>query len=609
MIAPIEFNARSIPPAEIARSFIPPQVHFESLLARNHTLVLGPRGSGKTTLFKMLTVKALRNWKHARAEDYARKLAFNAAFIPADVAWGTQIDSLKTSSEGPERKEAAFAIHTLRSLLRAMREAVDLGHAHNPEHLEHLAVSLTSAQEEEFVRLVVDRLGVTPAVGSLLGLEAALESTLDAVAEGGPITNFTVETLATKLSLLISTFNNLSGESDRRWGLLFDEMEIAPTRIKTFLLDSIRSFDDRVVIKLALAPFMDDASFDRSPTSPHPLHDYQTVQLTYPNKEDANIFAIELFIATFDRLGFTVSQLADLFASPQGAPSFGRSQNRSNRHKKNLPREFYSLAIKDDSFKKYCDERGVFLENYARSEKNLAQDVRKVLPIVKARDYYLNHFEAGRVVVSRSRKSHVLYTGYPSVVEITEGNPRAILTLVTPLARELANGFERGRQPTKISASAQSNAIKRIELLLTSLLQVIPLDVSGFEPGKGLLDFIDQIGRSLEERLLRQPFRPDYIGTFSVDMDVSATIVGAIGKALNAGAVVHVPHPDGGPDALLRGLKGQRFRLSYALAARYRLLLTLGDKIGLSRLFHESRGLNLSDDQASLFTSEDGDED
>lgn len=594
----LEFNARPVPPSEVARSFIPPERHFASLLTRNHTLILGPRGSGKTTLLKMLTVRALRNWTHVKADHYARQIGFNAVFIPADIAWGKQIEALDQASDKPDRKDAAFVIHTLRALIHAMRESVELARGDVPKHLEHLAVPLTASQEEGVVRLIVDRLKIKPVINSLLGVENALESLLDEINSGESDQLFTVDSLPSKVSIVVSAFNGTSGHDDRRWALLFDEMEIAPTRIKSFLLSSIRSFDERIIIKLALAPFMEDASFERTPTSPQPLHDYQTVQLTYPNKDDANQFSQELFLSTFLRLGYEVGSLANIFSPPPGGTGFGR---RGSSKRRGLPDEFRSLAEKDDSFRAYAKERNLFSSNYAFVESNMAQDIRKVLPIVIARDYYIRKFEKSHVVFNRSRKSHVLYAGFPSIVEVAEGNPRAILTLVTPLVQELNHSFVRGGQPRRISSALQSQAIRRIELLLTSLLQVIPLDYGGFEPGKGLLDFVDQIGRAFEDRLIRQPFRTDYVGTFVLDQNVSTSIVSAVGKALNAGAIIHVPYPDSGPDILLRGLVGQRFRLSYALAPRYRLLLTLGDRVTLSKLLLDERGVSVTDEQSSLF--------
>lgn len=282
----LEYNARSIPPADIATSFIPPESHFTSLISRNHTLLLGPRGSGKTTLLKMLTLKALKNWAHPRASEFSEQILFNAAFIPADITWGRQIDALDSLSFNANRREAAFVIHTLRALIHAMRQATELGATEMPPHLKHLSASLTTQQEEQFAQTLSQSISIKPITNSLLGIELAMDAKLDAINSGEIDGSFSVDTFPSKLSLIISAFNNISGNEDRRWALLFDEMEIAPTRIKSFLLAGIRSFDERIIVKLALAPYMDDVGFEKTPISANPIHDYQTIQLTYPNKED-----------------------------------------------------------------------------------------------------------------------------------------------------------------------------------------------------------------------------------------------------------------------------------------------------------------------------------
>ncbi|MBO9166789.1 hypothetical protein [Rhizobium sp. L245/93] len=597
MSVQLEYNARSMPPADVAKSFIPPEIHFVSLISRNHTLLLGPRGSGKTTLLKMLTLRALTGWTHARAAEFSSQVSFNSAFVPADIAWGKQIDALEVLDFNSHRKEAAFVIHTLRALVHAMREAAELGARGAPAHLEHLAVQITPLQEENFAKVISENLSIRPMLNSLLGVELALESKLDAINAGEVDKAYSVEAFPSKISLIISAFNGLTGNDDRRWALLFDELEIAPTAIKSFLLSGIRGFDERVLVKLAMAPYMEDVAFERTPASPQPFHDYQTIQLSYANKEDALQFSIELFANTFARLGFTVSSIPTVFQSPANETSFGRR----GRKRHTIPPEFKSLAEKDDSFRKYALERRLFSPEYKFNENNFAQDIRKVLPIVVARDYYLRRFELGKVVANRSRKSHSLYTGYPSIVEITEGNPRAILTLVGPMAQDYRELVARTNSIAPISTTSQAQAIRRVELLLTSLLQVIPLDIGGFEAGKGLLDFVDQIGRGFEDRLLKRPFSADYVGTFILDESVTPAVVSAVGKALNAGAIIHVPQAEGGPDSLLRGLKGQRFRISYALASRYRLLLTLGDKVNLSKLLLEMRGVKIPETQRSLF--------
>jgi hypothetical protein len=594
-----EYNARSIPAADVARTFIPPSPHFGRLLSRNHTLLLGPRGSGKTTLLKMLTARALESWKHAQAYVLAPQVTFNAAFVPADVAWGKQLDAVGSLNFTPSKKDAAFVLHTLRAIVHAMREATELARRTVQPHVAHLAIAMTAAQEEQFVRLVTRSLGVEPALNTLLGLEIALESRLDAINSGGEAGPFSVDAFPSKITLLISAFNGIIKDDDRRWALLFDELEIAPPQVKSFLLSGIRSFDERIVVKLALAPYMEDVGFDRSPASPQPLHDYQTIQLTYPNKEDATNFSSELFSRTFERVGVDAAALEVMFEFPEGGAQFGRRITRQKR--RGVPDEFRSLAIKDESFRRYTEQRQLFSPSYTFNENNIAQDIRKVLPIVVARNYYLRKFEGEHAIANRSRKTPSLYTGYPSIVEITEGNPRAILTCVGPMAQEYQEDLRKAEGFIPVSRQLQTKAIRRVEFLLTSLLQVVPLDLgSGFETTQGLLGFVDQIGRAFEDRLLRRPFSTDYVSTFLLDENVTSSVVGAVGKALNAGALIHVPHPDSGPDALLRGLRGQRFRLSYALAARYRMLLTLGDRISLSSLLLEMRGVDVGDPQQSL---------
>jgi hypothetical protein len=347
-----------------------------------------------------------------------------------------------------------------------------------------------------------------------------------------------------------------------------------------------------------MAPYLEDAHVPKGPLSPQPLHDYTTIQLTYPNKSDALEFTETLFRQTLERAGVRVETLAGVF----GSRIANRSASKTSRGR--LPEEFLTLAEKDESFARFAKERGLFSASYVFSEDRVAADIRKVLPVVVARNYYLRSFSEQRAALNRSRKSHQLYSGYPSILEITEGNPRAILTLIGPLVQQL---WGSDSIISSVPMALQDSAVRRVELLLTSLLQVIALDATGFETSKGLLDFVDQVGRSFERRLLRRDFAPDYVGTFVVDESVTPTVISAVGKAVNAGAFVHIPGAGSAADVLLRSFIGQRFRISYALAARYRLLLTLGDRVNLSTLLTENGSTRRGDIQSLLFGESDND--
>ncbi len=63
------FNAKAMPFAEIARTFVPPR-KFAELAGHWNAVLVGPRGSGKTTLFKMLSVQGLSAWTGDEAVSY-----------------------------------------------------------------------------------------------------------------------------------------------------------------------------------------------------------------------------------------------------------------------------------------------------------------------------------------------------------------------------------------------------------------------------------------------------------------------------------------------------------------------------------------------------------
>ena len=588
----LTYNARTLPFAEVAETFIPPERHFLSLASRNHTLLVGPRGSGKTTLLKMLTFKALAHWSHPKASAFSKQVKFNAAFIPVDDAWRKQIEALNTPHE-PHKDEAIFSIHTLRALVRAMRDAINIPKTNDiPSYLDHLCVKMAPIQEREFVEKISNTLEITPNVKTLMGVELALEEKLSDFCFQKTNLNISVDNLFQKITFLINTFNLISGDDDRQWGLLFDEFEMAPLGLKNALFDKIRRSDPKLIIKLAMAPYMQDKIFDYlSHEDPHPLHDYRIIQLTYPNKKDASLFAVELFKKILEHMEVKFDSLQQLFGKEI---NFDYAQRKHAKRKK-LPSSFKELYKKDESFKRFADEKGFLKPTYSFSEENVAADIRKGIQVVAFRNFYLKEYKNDEGTLLRTRKSYEIYTGLANLVDITEGNPRAILTLVVPMARDHKNAM--GEDKRTISTALQHAAIRRVDLLATSLLRATPLEtnISGY--GASLLEFIGRIGRHFSNKLLMSPFSSNYIGSFILDKECPTGVRHAVGKALNAGALIHVPHQEGGGDAILRGLVGQRFRISYSLSPRHRLLTILGGSLRLSGLLEKS----LSEDQYSLF--------
>src|SRR5579862_4105224 len=83
-------NARQLSYAEIGRSFVPPREFSELCRSVNHVL-LGPRGSGKTMLMKMLTRAALDEWQ-PRAGEGSIEPSFIGVYVPTDLLWARTLN-------------------------------------------------------------------------------------------------------------------------------------------------------------------------------------------------------------------------------------------------------------------------------------------------------------------------------------------------------------------------------------------------------------------------------------------------------------------------------------------------------------------------------------
>ena len=99
------FNARYLTFQQVADSFIPSQ-YFDDLRKNSHSLLMGPRGCGKTTLLKMLSPLALMHWDTKQKSNIFSEIPFIAIYIPTDIQWKMQLDQLGKDGLSVELVEA-----------------------------------------------------------------------------------------------------------------------------------------------------------------------------------------------------------------------------------------------------------------------------------------------------------------------------------------------------------------------------------------------------------------------------------------------------------------------------------------------------------------------
>lgn len=576
------FNARTYSAQRVARSFVPSPA-FETLINPSHTMLSGPRGSGKTTLLKMLQPEALENWHHIDAAGAIRSIDYTGVFIATDRIWKEQFEA----SDGaaiPELHTAladsAFATHMCREIVSTMA-----WRAHNApsRYPHHLRATLSPADEQLLVRELSDLLRVRVDVPRL---EAVVSALITRFREHGELQRRRGADVSSAPDWLISDaigtaeacvrhFNNFAGQHDHQWALLFDEMELAPPRVTEAVLEAMRGTQSVLLFKLSLSPVQPELATLNLPNAGVHGQDFELIMLSLQQR-DATSFARSLVESELrTRYGEEDGQLDldELFGEGRftSRPDDGAYDVGSF-----LWKRYEALAERDPSFAAWLRARDVDLNKLGElSASERAAKLRKIRNVVVIREFYNRPNSTGR-------KNHDLYTGADGLLTLVDGNPRLLMALLGQIlpSKPPMDGH--------ISRATQSAAIDSLMDRFTALLSAQPSIV--MPNGRHLIvrDLVHAIGEALGRGVVNDPFHGNVVTTFTVDSRLPAHIIKALQIALNVGAVVHIPDDIGRPVPIT--LAGERFRLSYVLAPRYRLPLRLGESRSLRSILLRSDG-------------------
>lgn len=566
-------NARHLTPEEVAQRFISPEV-FDELVLPTNSIIIGPRGSGKTTLLKMLQIPAIKNWSHVKKDEHLNSITYISAFIPTDITWKEQWSTIDQSAINSQTKQlikdSVFVTHVIRSILEGVRHCLEIINSSNPR-LSELSINLSKDDERKVCELVSDLIKIPCEIPSVEFLEfslrrrlvdlGALINSIRVNPSGSDYPEYINLPFAETLSGLISIINLVIKRPNQKWAFLFDELEIAPEGIRQKLIRLLRStYDQNIILKLSISPYSEDFDLFGDPSSPSAENDYKAINLWYSTKEDARPFCKKLFEQVCKRygvddatpetiLGFSEFDLGNKLNSLSGTAYASNSL---------LVQRFKSLYKKDSSFREYIQKRGVDLNSIDKmNEEERASKIRKITNIVCVRDTFLR--DSGE---KSTKRRPSLYTGATSILDITEGNPRLFLGIVSKLIKVYS------QKRVQVNASFQAKTILESSDRFRALLGTIAVKVEN-EEHKNLNELLDDIGNFIYKEVVIKKFSADPPTCFIVDDLTPKNVQNALGKALNAGAIVYMPENPG--HALIEDLKKKRFRLSNLLAPHYKI--------------------------------------
>ncbi|MEZ0446873.1 hypothetical protein [Cellulomonas sp. ICMP 17802] len=597
------YNARSLGPKQVARTFIPPPA-FTDLARRGHSVIVGPRGSGKTTLLKMLQSEALDAWNHEQSAGFRDRIDFSGVFIPTDVTWSEQIAALGDRVLDPAIQElfgrCAFTTHVLRSLTNAMDQRTKTLAAGETAHRN---VQLSRWQQAEIVSTMAEDWHLDTVVPSFASVSEALTKRMQRLAELASaevirgrenqdqrlseVPWLHVNAIAAATSA-ITKFNRVSGRPDDRWALLVDELELAPSGIVRELLRALRSTDERLIFKLSYSPFGTDLRVLDRETSGSPGNDYTIVALYYPNKQEGYRFTRSLMQGILDERGVPYG-IDEFFGHSQLEYDPTDTEIAASERRADVSRMYFELARVDRSFRQYLLNRKIDPSDIRSvSGTQRAAVIRKVVGLVPIR---LAFRKADQVQygAARGRKNPAIWSGLPALFAMLEGNPRWTIGVTTQLLDE----YDR-RPGRRLRDSVQSAEVSKASDRFLALLRTMATSPNATTDDANLsqalesrnlptvTQLLDTIGQFFANEVVKDQFTADPYGTFVVDESITDGVALLLGRALNAGAIVLVPARGGSP--MTASLRGCRFRLSYLLAPHYELPLRLDKAISLSSI-------------------------
>lgn len=592
-----EFNARWLSPVQVAEQFVPiPQ--FDRLLQPRHSLLLGPRGSGKTTLLKMITREALAVWRqrqHSAGPLVFTDPEFEAIYIPSDVRWSYELKDLDTeplisqrTAQLVQRCLVSSSV-MLASLDAFERVLIETGYpeerfCHSLIDLWHVSDAVpTFADLRRVVLQVSDRIRGLLNRGKSDGLDRYLDSLPDLMF------GHALDLPTTACRHFSDVFSKV--RKTRKWALCYDELEIAPAWLRQEVIESLRSTDQDIVLKLTSAPVLPTGLL----TEPEPAHDYQIVRLWNSHVEDSQRFCEDL-TTRFLRARFPSSEvLPDDFLgfSHLAADEDRDSLSQSYRRGGFAYNEMQALAKEDQQFRFTLARLGLNPDDPFTDNVDLRdQLLRKVKPIVLLRRVFR---KADR---RRSRKVITAYAGKQAVYTMSEGNPRWMLGLLNDLHDrwKVTRPKSRSGKPT-LPHKDQAWVLRNTAMLFhTGMAAKAAPDVKidgARDSSLSLATFLDTVGKKLANAILEDEFPVDPYGSFIVDGFPSPELKELLKTALYIGALVHV---GSSADDVPRDVMKARLRPTFMLAPVYRLPLRNYRSVPLSSLL----GMNVSADQFGL---------
>lgn len=610
MVLTTGFNARSASPEDIAKSFVKPD-HFDEIVKYENSVLVGPRGIGKTTLLKLLTPSGLHHYSR-RLEYDVKDIDYVPIYIPSESLWKglSRIisESVSDSRIAQNILNGVFVNYCLHEIVNGIEDARVVAEFYDKGKEPAWSIRIDKEKEIKFCKECSNLFELERIQMSFLGLKNQLlknqnlfYSYVISLSTSRPTPEFEAKKTVMEnseylnLMILIRGVLNIADSvfGQRKWSLNFDEMEIAPKSVLRSLFECLRSFDQRSVLKLSLFPYVDfmEETSSNYAGSDEPVEgqDYNCINLAGKYSNKSYDFSKKLIEKECEAAGVKLSDFVEYLNK-----SNSNLSHRINRHggfERNYKVIFSELASFDKSFEVELAANNITLDELDSLSSAKKAFVRKLAPIAEFRLFYLKESKNPSLLVERrSVKAFSYYHSYGQLLNLTESNPRAIYIYVSALCSSFLVGEK--------SSVAQNRVIRKSVNRFRALIatQIVPSN-DCFAVGKNALKVVDNLANRLSDNVLNNEFKSQPPMSFKFK-EFGAVNIDVLGVALNVGALQAEREND--QSGLIFDLTKCRVRVSHRLSPTYPLPTISGRSEVIDKLPEHSEKLPLQPDLLNL---------
>lgn len=558
-------NARNLTISQVVDTFVAIPAYWTLFSSKNH-IVLGSRGSGKTSIAKMLSHTHLTKFKvkNEKAAEYIDNKKYIGIYIPMSAEWLGGINNKHNAEyESVELFQWKLNIKTCLAFTDTIKSCIE-EYARTTEEKIIIEVEIVSKlkafwfpddNDIKNIKEVQDHLGV---IDFDIQVRLAKERILGRSASVDYVRGleFAVDLFA-PLKKGINILSQYFGLETSSWFICLDEAEILTSAQQKIINSYLRSCSGNLFFKIITMPY---AHTTRETNVGANLNAGDDFEYVYIDNESPFIYTEqslsmpEIIIELFKKRASSYEIYKDITIQNLLGESTLLDKHTFDNN----------VASKDmQLLMKYTDsktlKRATDMLNEKRVDDFNNQIGRKMRGLLYLKDNVAN---------ARGRTKIDVYSGARMIVQCTDGNPRRLIRLF----KVLLNAAQSNKKSSELPRAKQSE-------ILMNFSESILLRVQSEEKiGTQLYDLLRNIGNNMKSKVHDTPLTTEQIYSIKLNKEVSDEQWQMIKRAVANGLIYPTDN------ASYLQYKEGTYRLAYVLCPYFLLLPRKGQAVSLNRI-------------------------